>query len=98
MATKDHSHIKFTGPGFVSVLAFGDPLIIPVVHNKPISVDPSNIVAWSTNLKTQLKTDRSIKSVVLRKKTGEEVQLKYSLKQDSKKSGFVIIQSACEQN
>ncbi|KGK98867.1 hypothetical protein LI82_06135 [Methanococcoides methylutens] len=78
-------NVKLEGTGMVAITTHYDPLTLKVTKNRPVFTDPNATVAWSGNLKPDLKTDISLKTLVGRT-SGESVQMAF------KGEGFVVIQ------
>lgn len=77
--------VKLTGKGHVAITTHGDPLVLQVTPDEPVFTDPNATVAWSGNLRPEVKTHVSFKSIIGRG-SGEEIQLKFS------GHGWVLIQ------
>ena len=77
--------VKLSGTGYVAITTHGDPLTLIVTPQNPVFTDPNATVAWSGNLKPDLKTNVSLKSL-LGRGSGEEFQMKFS------GEGWVLIQ------
>ncbi len=78
-------NVKLEGSGMVAITTHYDPLTLKVSTDRPVFTDPNATVAWSGNLKPDLKTDISLKSLVGRA-SGESIQMAF------KGDGFVVIQ------
>lgn len=78
-------NVKLEGTGMVAITTHYDPLTLQVTKDRPVFTDPNATVAWSGNLKPDLKTDISLKTLVGRT-SGESVQMAF------KGQGFVVIQ------
>ncbi|MCL7413669.1 MAG: AIM24 family protein [ANME-2 cluster archaeon] len=78
-------NVKLEGTGMVAITTHYDPLTLRVTPDRPVFTDPNATVAWSGNLKPDLKTDISLKSFVGRT-SGESLQMAF------KGDGFVVIQ------
>ncbi|MCD4704436.1 MAG: AIM24 family protein [Methanosarcinaceae archaeon] len=78
-------NVKLEGTGMIAITTHYDPLTLRVTNGNPVYTDPNATVAWSGNLKPDLKTDISLKSFVGRT-SGESVQMKFE------GEGFVVIQ------
>ena len=78
-------NVKLEGSGMVAITTHYDPLTLQVTKDRPVFTDPNATVAWSGNLKPDLKTDVSLKTFVGRS-SGESVQMAF------KGEGFVVIQ------
>jgi uncharacterized protein (AIM24 family) len=78
-------NMKLQGTGMIAITTHYTPLTLIVTPERPVYTDPNATVAWSGNLKPQMKTDISFKSVTGRG-SGEEFQMKFE------GEGFVIVQ------
>jgi len=78
-------NVKLDGSGMVAITTHYDPLTLRVTKDRPVFTDPNATVAWSGNLKPDLKTDISLKTLVGRT-SGESIQMAF------KGEGFVVIQ------
>lgn len=78
-------NVKLEGSGMVAITTHYDPLTLKVSKDRPVFTDPNATVAWSGNLKPDLKTDISLKTFVGRT-SGESIQMAF------KGEGFVVIQ------
>lgn len=65
----------FTGQGRLGLICEGNPLVIPVSPQQPVSVDTDAVVGWTAHLNTSLHRSQSIGSMI-RGGSGEAVQLK----------------------
>lgn len=77
--------VKLSGTGHIAITTHGDPITLLVTPDAPVFTDPNATVAWSGNLKPELKTNISFKSFIGRG-SGEEFQMKFS------GNGWVVIQ------
>jgi uncharacterized protein (AIM24 family) len=55
--------VKLSGHGTFAVAIHGNPLVLPVTPDRPVSTDPHATLAWSGDLTWSLKTDLSWRSV-----------------------------------
>ncbi|TGC11466.1 AIM24 family protein [Methanolobus halotolerans] len=78
-------NIKLEGKGMIAITTHYDPLTLKVTGNTPVYTDPNATVAWSGNLKPDIKTDISLKTFMGRS-SGESIQMAF------KGEGFVVIQ------
>lgn len=78
-------NVKLEGSGMAAITTHYDPLTLRVTPDRPVFTDPNATVAWSGNLKPDLKTDISLKTFVGRT-SGESLQMAF------KGDGFVVIQ------
>ncbi|WP_051472437.1 AIM24 family protein [Patulibacter minatonensis] len=65
----------FGGDGSVAITADGQPMVIPVTPDAPLSVDTHAIVGWSAGLTTSITRSESAKSF-LKGGSGEMFQLR----------------------
>jgi len=77
-------NIHLKGSGKVAITTHFDPLTLHVRPGEPVFTDPGATVAWSGNLKPDIQTDISMRTLVGRG-SGESIQLKFE------GEGFVII-------
>jgi uncharacterized protein (AIM24 family) len=79
-------NVKVSGTGHVAMTTHGDPLMLPVTNaGGPVYTDPNATVAWSGNLKPDMRTDISLGTFIGRA-SGESVQMKFS------GEGWVLVQ------
>ncbi|MBP2029687.1 uncharacterized protein (AIM24 family) [Methanohalophilus levihalophilus] len=78
-------NVRLEGSGMVAITTHYDPLTLKVSKDRSVFTDPNATVAWSGNLKPDLKTDISLKTFVGRT-SGESIQMAF------KGEGFVVIQ------
>ncbi len=78
-------NVKLEGTGMIAITTHYDPLTLKVTPENPVFTDPNATVAWSGNLRPDLKTDVSLKTFVGRS-SGESLQMAF------KGEGFVVIQ------
>lgn len=78
-------NVKLEGEGMIAITTHYEPLTLRVHPGKPVFTDPNATVAWSGNLKPELKTDVSLKSFFGRG-SGESIQMKFD------GDGFVVVQ------
>lgn len=78
-------NVKLEGTGMVAITTHYDPLTLRVSHDVPVYTDPNATVAWSGNLKPEIKTDMSLKTFVGRS-SGESIQMAF------RGEGFVVVQ------
>ena len=78
-------NMSFHGNGHLAITSHFDPMTLMVTPDSPVYTDPNATVAWSANLKPDLKTDISLKSFFGRA-SGETFQMKFQ------GEGFVIVQ------
>lgn len=77
--------VRLSGKGHVAITTHGDPLTLLVKPGAPVFTDPNATVAWSGNLKLELKSSLSFKSL-LGRGSGEEFQMQFQ------GDGWVVIQ------
>ncbi|BBN08871.1 hypothetical protein MPTK1_4g15130 [Marchantia polymorpha subsp. ruderalis] len=83
-------NVKLSGHGFIAILSHGHPISLIVGEgHPPVFTDPQATVAWSGNLKPEMKSDIQFKTL-LGRGSGESFQMKF----DGEKGapGFVIVQ------
>jgi len=77
--------LRLAGTGYVAITTHGKPLVLGVADNSPLFTDPNATVAWSEGLKTSVKTDVNLKTL-LGRTSGETFQMRFD------GSGFVVVQ------
>jgi uncharacterized protein (AIM24 family) len=79
-------NVKISGSGLAAITTHGDPLLLPVSNATGIVyTDPNATVAWSGNLKPDMRTDISL-GTLFGRASGESVQMKFS------GEGWVLVQ------
>lgn len=78
-------NMNFSGEGHIAITSHFDPMTLIVKPGSPVYTDPNATVAWSANLKPELKTDISVKTFFGRG-SGESLQMRFD------GDGFVIVQ------
>lgn len=78
-------NIKLQGTGYAAITTHGKPLVLQVTPESPVITDPNATVAWSTGLKTDIKTDISI-GTFFGRGSGESIQQVFT------GNGFVVLQ------
>ena len=78
-------NVELEGAGMVAITTYYDPLTLKVTPDRPVFTDPNATVAWSGSLSPNIKTDRSLKTLVGRG-SGESLQMAF------RGGGFVVIQ------
>jgi uncharacterized protein (AIM24 family) len=79
-------NVKISGSGLAAITTHGDPLLLPVSSATGIVyTDPNATVAWSGNLKPDMRTDISL-GTLFGRASGESVQMKFS------GEGWVLVQ------
>jgi uncharacterized protein (AIM24 family) len=81
--------MKLSGNGMLALAVHGDPLTLPVTADSPVSTDPKATIAWSSGLRTELKTDLSWRSLLHR---GGEEPVQFLLEGE----GYVAVQPSEE--
>lgn len=76
--------IKMSGNGLVAFSVKGDPLMMRVTPDDPVSTDPTAVIAWTGSLWPELKTDIEMRSL-LAHGGGEAVQMLF------RGDGYVIV-------
>jgi uncharacterized protein (AIM24 family) len=79
-------NVKLQGTGLVAITSHGDPLTLPVGHNRSVTTDPNATVAWSGNLSPEIKTNITV-GTLFGRGSGEAFQLKFEGEE-----GFVVVQ------
>jgi uncharacterized protein (AIM24 family) len=77
-------NLELSGSGTVALMSDGPPLLLDV-SEAPTFADPQAAITWSSGVKTSVKTDVNMKTLIGRG-SGESVQLAFS------GSGWVLIQ------
>lgn len=77
--------LKLSGTGYVAITTHGRPLVLGVAPDHPLFTDPNATVAWSDGLKTTVKADVNLKTLIGRA-SGETLQMRFD------GQGFVVIQ------
>jgi len=77
--------LKLSGTGYVAITTHGKPLALGVGPGYPLFTDPNATVAWSDGLKTTVKADVNLKTLIGRA-SGETLQMRFD------GQGFVIMQ------
>ena len=78
-------NMRLAGLGMVAISTHYDPITLRVLPHEPVMTDPNCTVAWSGNLKPEIKTDVSADTLIGRT-SGETLQLVF------RGDGFVVIQ------
>lgn len=81
--------VSLEGTGQVAFTSYGTPIVVHMSEVKKIVTDPNATIAWSGNLKPEIKTDIGIKNL-FGMGGGENFQMEFEGEE-----GFVIIQP-CE--
>jgi uncharacterized protein (AIM24 family) len=69
-------NVVLSGTGTVAVLSDGPPLLLQV-EEAPTFADPSAAITWSSGVKSSVKTDVQLKTLIGRA-SGESIQLAFS--------------------
>jgi uncharacterized protein (AIM24 family) len=77
-------NVALEGTGWVAVLSNGPPVLLDA-GEAPTYCDPQAAITWSSGLKTQVKTDVNLKTLIGRS-SGETIQLGFS------GEGWVLVQ------
>jgi uncharacterized protein (AIM24 family) len=77
-------NMELRGTGWVALVSDGPPMLVDV-SEKPIAADPSCAITWSSGVRSDLKVDANLKTLIGRG-SGETVQLAFS------GEGWVLIQ------
>jgi uncharacterized protein (AIM24 family) len=79
-------NVKISGSGLAAITTHGDPVLLPVSNaTGVVYTDPNATVAWSGNLKPDMRTDISL-GTLFGRASGESVQMKFS------GEGWVLVQ------
>lgn len=78
-------NVRLEGKGMIALTSHFTPLTLKVSPGKPVVTDPNATIAWSANLKPELKLDVSLKTFFGRG-SGESIQMKFD------GDGFVVVQ------
>lgn len=76
---------KLTGTGYAAITTHGNPLVLGVTPEYPLSTDPDATVAWTEGLDISVKADVNAKTLTGRG-SGETWQMSF------KGSGYVVVQ------
>jgi uncharacterized protein (AIM24 family) len=77
-------NMELHGTGWVALVSDGPPMLVRV-DDKPTYADPQCAITWSSGVRTDVKTDMNLKTLI-GKGSGETVQLAFT------GSGWVLIQ------
>jgi uncharacterized protein (AIM24 family) len=77
-------NLELSGSGWVALLTDGPPLLLDV-GEAPTFADPHSAITWSSGVKTSVKTDMNLKTLIGRG-SGESLQLGFS------GTGWLLIQ------
>jgi uncharacterized protein (AIM24 family) len=73
-----------SGTGYVALISDGTPVMIDVA-DEPVFADPQAAITWSEGVKTSVKTDVKLKTLIGRG-SGESIQMQFS------GNGWVLVQ------
>lgn len=76
---------KLSGTGHAAVTTHGEPVVLAVTPETPLSTDPDATVAWSAGLEITVKSDVNFKTLTGRA-SGETWQMAFT------GTGFVVVQ------
>ena len=77
--------VQVRGHGMVAILSHGQPLTLRVTPQEPIFTDPNATIAWSENLRPDLRVSQDLRSMFGRG-GGETLQMAFQ------GNGFVVVQ------
>jgi uncharacterized protein (AIM24 family) len=77
-------NLELAGSGWVALLSDGPPMLLEL-NGEPIFADPQAAITWSSGVKTAVKTDVNLKTLIGRA-SGETLQMQFS------GSGWVLVQ------
>jgi uncharacterized protein (AIM24 family) len=77
-------NVSLKGSGFVALLSDGPPLLLDI-SEAPTFADPNAAITWSSGVRTRLKTDINVKTLIGRG-SGETFQVEFE------GSGWVLVQ------
>jgi uncharacterized protein (AIM24 family)/stress response protein SCP2 len=77
--------VQVRGHGMVAILSHGQPLTLRVTPQEPVFTDPNATIAWSENLRPDLRVNQDLRSMFGRG-GGETLQMAFQ------GSGFVVVQ------
>ncbi|MGH9034091.1 MAG: AIM24 family protein, partial [Acidimicrobiia bacterium] len=77
-------NMELKGTGWVALVSDGPPMLVRV-DDKPTFADPSCAITWSSGVRSDVKTDVNLKTLI-GKGSGETFQIAFS------GSGWVLIQ------
>jgi uncharacterized protein (AIM24 family) len=69
-------NLELSGSGWVALLSDGQPLLLQV-KDDPAFADPQAAITWSSGVKTSVKTDVNLKTLIGRG-SGETLQMEFS--------------------
>ncbi|MGI8727095.1 MAG: AIM24 family protein [Solirubrobacterales bacterium] len=78
-------NMELKGSGYVALVSVGSPVLIELDGSNETYADPQAAITWSGGVKTSLKTDVKLTSII-RGGSGEELQMALS------GSGWILIQ------
>src|SRR5918996_3968274 len=77
-------NLELAGSGWVALLSDGPPMLLDV-SGEPTFADPQAAITWSSGVKTSIKTDVNLKTLIGRA-SGETLQMQFS------GDGWVLVQ------
>jgi uncharacterized protein (AIM24 family) len=77
-------NLELAGSGWVALLSDGPPMLLEV-NGEPTFADPQAAITWSSGVKTAVKTDVNLKTLIGRA-SGETLQMQFS------GTGWVLVQ------
>jgi uncharacterized protein (AIM24 family) len=69
-------NLELSGSGFVALLSDGPPMLLQL-KDDPAFADPQAAITWSSGVKTSVKTDVNLKTLIGRG-SGESLQMQFS--------------------
>ena len=69
-------NLELAGSGFVALLSDGPPMLLQL-KDDPAFADPQAAITWSSGVKTSIKTDANLKTLIGRG-SGETIQMQFS--------------------
>jgi uncharacterized protein (AIM24 family) len=69
-------NLELAGSGWVAILSDGPPMLLEV-SGKPTFADPQAAITWSSGVRTSVKTDVNLKTLIGRA-SGETIQMEFS--------------------
>jgi uncharacterized protein (AIM24 family) len=69
-------NLELSGSGFVALLSDGPPMLLQL-KDDPAFADPQAAITWSSGVKTSVKTDVNLKTLIGRG-SGESIQMQFS--------------------
>ena len=69
-------NLELSGTGWVALLSDGPPMLLQL-GGEPTFADPQAAITWSSGVKTSVKTDANLKTLIGRG-SGETLQMQFS--------------------